>query len=114
MGDARVKIGGTQSAIRRYIRRRTRTDDAAKRRLLYEGRARSLRFTSRELRQAGRGWRVSTREERRIVLFLCLGRSTVETGRKTKWAKPTLIKKSLAETKAGTGTHNDGLLELQS
>ena len=38
----------------------------------------------------------------------------METARKTKWAKPTLIKKSLAETKAGTGTQNDGLLELQS
>jgi len=49
--------------------------------------------------------------------ILCLGRSIVETARntsKTKWAKPTLIKKSLAETKAGQGTHNDGAFELQS
>lgn len=39
---------------------------------------------------------------------------TARTTSKTKWAKPTLIKKSLAETKAGTGTHNDGAFEMQS
>ena len=57
-----------------------------------------------------------TREQTQSFI-LCLGRSIVETARtmsKMKWAKPTLIKKSLAETKAGGGTHNDGLIELQS
>lgn len=39
---------------------------------------------------------------------------TARTTSKTKWAKPTLIKKSLAETKAGTGVSNDGAFELQS
>jgi hypothetical protein len=33
---------------------------------------------------------------------------------RTTWVKPTLVQKTLEETRSGRGTHQDGLADFQS